>query len=378
MSGNNNNNTNLRAYLEKLNYSNFVDWERNLRIVLRAEGREDVLDTPIPALNIHATEAEQLARKAIEDKSVFVTCLMLASMESNLQKRFDGMDAYSIIQQLKQLFQRQARIERYETHRELLECKQSDSEPVGGHVLKMMDLFQKMSKLGLCYTKELATDIILISLHDDFKSFRMNFNMQNRECTLEELHGMLVTAEQDIPLKPKKEILMVKKGKGFKNVGKGKKNIIKGKGKNIVQTNDAPKKQKIGKPPKEGKCFYCEGPGHWKCNWPKYLEDKKNGASSSGIYVIEINLATTNSWVFDTGCGSHIISNVQGLRKSRRLAKGEVDLRVGNGAKVAALAVGTYSLSLPSGLVLELNNCYFVPAITKNIISVSVLDSEGF
>lgn len=101
-------------------------------------------------------------------------------------------------------------------------------------------------------------------------------------------------------------------------------------------------------------------------------------ASTSGIFVIDCIFATTTSWVLDTGCGTHIYSNVQGLKESRSLAKGEVDLRVGNGARVAALAVGTYSLSLPSGLVLSLNNCFCVPSITKNIISVSVLDREGY
>ena len=60
------------------------------------------------------------------------------------------------------------------------------------------------------------------------------------------------------------------------------------------------------------------------------------------------------------------------------MAKGEVDLRVGNGARVAALAVGTYVLNLPTGLILELENCYFVPSITKNIISISCLDKNGF
>ena len=36
--------------------------------------------------------------------------------------------------------------------------------------------------------------------------------------------------------------------------------------------------------------------------------------------------------------------------------KGEVDLRVGNGAKVAALEQGDYELILPSGLVILLRN----------------------
>ena len=78
--------------------------------------------------------------------------------------------------------------------------------------------------------------------------------------------------------------------------------------------------------------------------------------STSGIFVIEINLSTFASWVLDIGCGSHICTNVQGLKISRDLAKGEVDLRVGNGAKVAALAVGTYVLTLPSGLTFPSHN----------------------
>ena len=33
-------------------------------------------------------------------------------------------------------------------------------------------------------------------------------------------------------------------------------------------------------------------------------------------------------------------------------------MRVGNGSKVDVIAVGTLPLHLPSGLVLDLNNCY--------------------
>ena len=58
--------------------------------------------------------------------------------------------------------------------------------------------------------------------------------------------------------------------------------------------------------------------------------------------------------------------------------KGKVDLRVGNGARVAALAIGTYCLTLPSGLVLQLLNCYYVSAMSKNILSVSCLDNASF
>ena len=171
-------------------------------------------------------------------------------------------------------------------------------------------------------------------------------------------------------------VLMVQKGAGMKRKGKGKGNKAKkGKG----QSKPKAKKPKL---PKVGVCFFRNEQGHWKRNCNLYLEDlkkkKSSKATTSGIYVIEVNLSTFVSWVLDTGCGSHICVNVQGLRSNRSLAKGEVDLRVGNGSRVAALALGVYDLTLPSGLVFQLKNCYYVSAVSRNIILVSCLDEDGF
>ena len=97
------------------------------------------------------------------------------------------------------------------------------------------------------------------------------------------------------------------------------------------------------------------------------------------MFVIEINIVyDSNLWVLDNGCGLHICTHVQGLRNSRQLNKGKSDLRVGNGVRVAALAIGICILTLPSGLILSLDDCYYVPALTKNIIYVSSLNKNGF
>ena len=56
------------------------------------------------------------------------------------------------------------------------------------------------------------------------------------------------------------------------------------------------------------------------------------------------------------------------------MAKGEVDLRVENGARVDALEIRDFKLTLPSGLVILLKNCYYVPTMSRNIIFVSCLD----
>ena len=77
--------------------------------------------------------------------------------------------------------------------------------------------------------------------------------------------------------------------------------------------------------------------------------------------------ARSSSWVFDTGVVAHICNSKQELRNKRRLAKDEVTMRVGNGSKVDVIVVGTLPLHLPTGLVLNLNNCYLVPALSMKL-----------
>jgi GAG-pre-integrase domain len=62
----------------------------------------------------------------------------------------------------------------------------------------------------------------------------------------------------------------------------------------------------------------------------------------------------------------------------RLFGKGEMQLRVSNVVSVVVVAVGDLDLHLPSGLILELSNVYFIPSISRNIISVSCMDMVDF
>ena len=78
----------LRSVLEsnKLNETNYADWIRNLRIVLRAANKEDVLDNPLPEEHAaNAPTAERIAYWRVVDKDREVSYLMLACMEPELQ-----------------------------------------------------------------------------------------------------------------------------------------------------------------------------------------------------------------------------------------------------------------------------------------------------
>jgi hypothetical protein len=110
-------------------------------------------------------------------------------------------------------------------------------------------------------------------------------------------------------------------------------------------------------------------------------QKKKKGSetSASGINIIKINIAvsSSDSWVFDTGSMIHTCKSLLWLSMTRRFAKGKLDVHVGNGEKVAAIAVGIFHLPLLLRLVLKLNNCYCIPTLCKNIISSLYLE-EGY
>ena len=380
-----NNSFSLKSILEKdkLNGTNFLDWHRNLRIVLKLAKKLYVLDTPIPAEPENNSAAAKRAHdKHIED-DMEVACIMQATMTPDLQKTMEDMTAYDMIQQLKGMFQKQARQERYDTMKQLISCRMQEGSSVSDHVIKMKSYIDQLFKLGYQLQDELAIDFILNSLTTQYDQFVMNFNMNGWVKTVPELHGMLKTAEMNIPGKTN-QVLMVRSG----NVKKSKKRTqnTKGKGKKVVAAKSATKNQTMkAPPPEERQCYECNKTGHWKRNCPQYLAKLKakkpdGEGTSTGIqiYVIELFTVSSNTWVFDTGCGYHIVNVLQEPEKWKKLKQGNMELIVGDGKKIPVLATGTFTLTCSSGLNIVLNNVLFAPGLTRNIISVSLLFEQGF
>ena len=192
----------LRSVLEKdkLNGTNYADWIRNLRIVLRAEKKKDVLDTPLPEEPADDAPAEEKTayRKAC-DNNLEVSCLMLACMEPNIQMQFEtNHEAHDMIVALQDMFQTQARTERFNVSKAFVESKLAEGAAVGPHVIKMVGYTQRLEKLGFPLGQELATDFILASLPPSYGNFISNYHMHGADKGLNELCVMLKTAESDI------------------------------------------------------------------------------------------------------------------------------------------------------------------------------------
>ncbi|KAK1601384.1 hypothetical protein QYE76_037226 [Lolium multiflorum] len=375
---------NFNQFLEKeklkSNGSNFTDWFRHVRIFLNGGNLQYVLDAPLgdpPA----ETETDEVKNVYATRKTRYsqVQCAILCSLEADLQKRFEHHDPHELINELKTIFETHAAVECYEASKHFFSCMMEEGSSVSEHMLAMTGHAKKLSDLGIVIPNRLGINRVLQSLPPSYKNFVMNYNMQNMNKELPELFAMLKSAE--IEIKKEHQVLMVNKTTSFKKQGKSKgKNKKSGK-----KAATPPVKPKAGPKP-DAECYYCKEKGHWKRNCSKYLADLKSGLVKkkkegiSDIHVIDVYLtgSRTSTWVFDTGSVAHICNSKQELKNKRRLLKDEVTMRVGNGSKVDVIAVGTLPLHLPSGLVLSLNNCYFVPALSMNIISGSCLMQDGY
>ena len=86
---------NLRSILNenKLTNKNFLDWERNLRIVLRQEKKLYTIDEePFPEPVENASDEEFAEYEKYKADSEDVSCLILASISAELQKQCQDME----------------------------------------------------------------------------------------------------------------------------------------------------------------------------------------------------------------------------------------------------------------------------------------------
>src|SRR3954465_13381748 len=129
-----------------------------------------------------------------DDYSI-VQCAMLYSLEPGLQRWFENHGAYEMFQELKLIFQQNARIERYEVSNKFYSCKMEENGPVSEHILRMSGYYNHLSQLGVSLPNDCVIDRILQSLPPSYKGFVMNYNMQGLVRTFPELFAMLKAAE---------------------------------------------------------------------------------------------------------------------------------------------------------------------------------------
>ncbi|GJU24238.1 retrotransposon protein, putative, ty1-copia subclass [Tanacetum coccineum] len=263
---------------------------------------------------------------------------MLRSMTPKLHRQFENVSPYEMLQEFKSMFEKQVGVEWFDLIQTFHACKQEEGKPVGPYVIKMKNYVAQLERLGYVLPQDLSVGLILNGLT------RFYFKKAATPQVMAIQSGRIQRAN-------KKSLNAKRKGKG-KGKGKDKSYIPKPNNKKTKKTLNLLLKEH---PAKDDTCHHCKEVGHCKRNCPAYLAElikkkKQVGtASSSDIFIIELFSFPYKSWVYDTGCDTHILE-----------------------------AIGSYDLVLPNGLVICLNNCHYAPSITRGVVSVSRLVENGF
>ncbi|GJU11711.1 hypothetical protein Tco_1134107 [Tanacetum coccineum] len=110
------NNSVFRGFFEKqkLTGPNFIDWYRQLRIVLLFEDKLNYLELPIPATPVPPVAGQQVPSEILAAHAAWVKgqkeidVLMLMTMKPDLQRNLETLGAYDMLKELKTLFSQQA------------------------------------------------------------------------------------------------------------------------------------------------------------------------------------------------------------------------------------------------------------------------------
>nr|GEW01855.1 zinc finger, CCHC-type [Tanacetum cinerariifolium] len=205
------NNSVFRGYFEKqkLTGPNFINWYRQLMIVLSIEDKLNYLEQPVPPAPVapagqHVAPEILAAHNAWIKGSKEIAGLMLMTMEPEIQRNLEPLHAHEMLQELKTLFAQQAEQELLQTTRDFHSYRQEEGQLVSSYVLKMKGYIDNLKRLGHPVTLGLST--------------------------VNELHAMLKLHEQTLPKSDAPALHAIRVSKYLAELMKKKKNAASGAG----------------------------------------------------------------------------------------------------------------------------------------------------
>ncbi|KAK3015659.1 hypothetical protein RJ639_006333 [Escallonia herrerae] len=135
------------------------------------------------------------------------------------------------------------------------------------------------------------------------------------------------------------------------------------------------------------KCYNCHKAGHYKKDCPERKGKKKDNSKTADAGVVEDNsdgadvLSVTISSldggrILDTGCSYHICPNRDWFATYRSLDGGKV--LMGNDVASKVVVICSIQSRMYDGIVRTLTDVRHIPKLRKNLISLGMLDSNGY
>ncbi|KAH9741143.1 hypothetical protein KPL70_002513 [Citrus sinensis] len=244
----------------ELTGENYLDWKRNLFNILTAKGSKYVLTQPCPpepSLYDYRNQREPYEKWCQANK--MAKRYILASISMELHKKHRSMEtATEIMASLHQMFGQNTHFAREAALKRITDTKMEEGTKVRDHVLKMMDYLNEVEIHSVQINDKSKINMVIESLPDTFKEFKVSYILNNKDMTLIELMHELHAIEEFYHSRKLPE-------KGFSSRLKSKdKNEQARVGIGKLST------KRSGKP--KGKCYKCGQKGHWKKDCPKIIK----------------------------------------------------------------------------------------------------------
>ena len=257
---------------------------------------------------------------------------------------------------------------------ELTTMKYDGQKGIQQHILNMTEKAAKLKALGMGMDESFLVQFILNSLPSQFAPFKIHYNTNRDQWNLNELTSKSIQEEVRLRQEGHNLALAVTHG------------VMKKKGKFKKGKNFPPKKSGPGEGSQshDGKftvsCYFCGKKGHVKkdCIKRKAWFEKRGINLSFVCYESNLVEVPSNTWWIDSGATTHVTNLMQGFLTTRKPKESEKFLYMGNRLKVGVIAVGTYRLLLETGHRMDFLNTFYVPSISRNLVSLSKLDATGY
>ncbi|KAJ9547938.1 hypothetical protein OSB04_020481 [Centaurea solstitialis] len=302
----------------KLTGQNFPVWKMHLDNILRAQGKLYVLEKPVSRPESNSPERDFTQYfKYLEDESDVMSILIFST-----SPEFTGdLRVKSCCQVVKDI-ENQLGLYKHTGKllimQEIFSLKLKSGQSVKDHLIKMRRLFKCLSRLGYKMTQEELVYLMWFSLTKEIQDTASAY-MKEPKKDVDKVHEDILASLEPVP-EPA----------------------------DLMETDVI---DELG----DLSCPECGSEDI--CEHSMNIDQIEIGLPDApGIFMIDCLITSYESWVIDTGSGNHICNHLQRFTRRKTLRKDRSNLRVGEGTPLIAEAVGSYSLSLPSGLVLELDN----------------------
>ncbi|KAJ9544187.1 hypothetical protein OSB04_023894 [Centaurea solstitialis] len=324
----------------KLTGHNFPVWKLHLRNVLCAQDKLYVINKPVsrPKSNAPEEEFAEYFRYLTDESDVM--SILIFSMSPKFTGDLRVKSCHEVVRDVENQLGLYKHTGKLLIMQEILSLKLQKGQSVKNHLVDMRRLFKCLSRLGYKMTQEELVYLMWFSLTKEVQDTAGAY-MKEPKSDVDKVHEDILASLEPVP-EPA----------------------------NLMDTDII---DELG----DLSCPECGSEDI--CEHSMNIDQMDIGLPDTpGIFMIDCLITSYESWVIDTGSGNHICNHLQGFTRRKTLRKDRSNLRVGEGTPLIAEAVGSYSLSLPSGLVLELNNCYYIPNMIKNVLSFDLLVDQGF